>query len=172
MEESDLLLRRCQRGDESALDALVHLHQDGVYRLAWRVLRDAVAAEEAVADVFVKIWSKCEQWQGQASAATWIYRVAYRTILDTHRSRSRRQKRFLPLPPSCEASNSKAETSSLHDAIAQLPVADQALVHLFYFERNSLAEIEAILGVGREALKMRLARARQKLRAILEANHE
>ena len=44
--------------------------------------------------------------------------------------------------------------------------SDRALVHLYYYENRGLAEIEGILGVGRDALKMRLARARKRLRQL------
>ena len=55
-------------------------------------------------------------------------------------------------------------------AVAELEPADRALVHLYYFEDRNLAELEVVFAVGRDALKMRLARARQKLKVILSAD--
>ena len=68
-EEADQLLRRCQQGDESALDELVRLFQERVYQLAHRALGDAALAQEATADAFLKVWNKAGQWRGQAGAA-------------------------------------------------------------------------------------------------------
>ena len=55
----------------------------------------------------------------------------------------------------------------IQKAFDQLSDMDRALAHLYYFEQRSLAEIAAILGSTRDALKMRLARVRQRLRNLL-----
>ena len=56
----------------------------------------------------------------------------------------------------------------LDQAIGSLKEDDRLLVHLYYFEERHLAEIATILDATRDALKMRLARARQRLRQVLE----
>jgi RNA polymerase sigma-70 factor (ECF subfamily) len=56
----------------------------------------------------------------------------------------------------------------LRQALAELTETDRALVHLYYFEQRDLAEIAHILGSSADALKTRLARARKRLRVILE----
>lgn len=83
------LLRRCQQGEETALDGLVRLDQQRIFHLACRVLGDAALAEEATAQTLVKIWSRCGQWRGQSAAGTWVYRIAVRTVLDVQRSQNR-----------------------------------------------------------------------------------
>jgi RNA polymerase sigma-70 factor (ECF subfamily) len=184
LDESDELLRRCQQGDESALPVLVRLYQEQIFRLAWRVTGDAALAEEATAQAIVKIWSRAGQWRGQSRAGTWIYRLAVRTILDVQRSQRRWWRRLVPWSPSipdrqpapAEQVNRREQASEgsaqVQQAIEQLAESDRALVHLYYFEDRGLAEIEAILGVPRANLKMRLARARQRLRTILENEPE
>jgi RNA polymerase sigma-70 factor, ECF subfamily len=57
-------------------------------------------------------------------------------------------------------------------ALAALSPEDRALIHLHYYEEQSLAEIAPVLKVSRDALKMRLARAREKLRASLGERDE
>lgn len=185
MDEGDELLRRCQKGDETALTELVRAFQDRVFRLAYRVSGDAAAAEEAAADVFVKVWQRAGQWRGEASAGTWIYRIAVRTVLDHERNRQRWWRRWAAAPPgvaadprpgpaqlAVEREEQRNGTLRLHEVLAQLPEADRVLVHLYYFEDRKLAEIEPILGAPRDVLKMRLARARQKLRKLLGTSDE
>lgn len=182
VDDSDQLLRRCQQGDESALSELVRSYQDRIYGLALRVLNDAALAEEATAHALFKIWNNARQWQGKSSAGTWIYRLAVRTILDVQRGQRRWWRRWAvrwsgtvadrrPGPAEQFAHDDRrtAQEKQVRDALQQLPEVDRALVHLHYFEGRSLAEIEPILNASRAALKMRLARARQKLRAILES---
>lgn len=185
LDDGDELLRRCQQGDESALTDLVRGFQDRVFRLAYRVTGDPAAAEEAAADVFIKVWQRAGQWRGESSAGTWIYRIAVRTVLDHERNRQRWWRRWasafpgLLADPRPEPSQQAAEreeqrngTARLQEAIAQLSEADRVLVHLYYFEERKLADLEPILGTTRDALKMRLARARQRLRNLLSAPDE
>lgn len=172
------LLRRCQRGDSMALGELIRCYQDRLYRVAFRVLRDPARAEDAVADAFTAIWSRCGSWRGEA-AETWIHRVAYRIVLDHARSRSRWWRLFgsakqepataTPEPGSEFATRDQQayRTARLEQALATLAPEDRMLVHLHYFEDQNLAAIAAVMQVSRDALKMRLSRARARLREAL-----
>lgn len=174
------LLLRCQRGDATALSELIRLVQDRLFRVAFRVLRDPGRAEDAVADAFTAVWSGCGSWRGEA-AATWIHRVAYRVILDHARSRKRWWRIFgsaeqeqepaaaakEPARELADRDQQQHQARRLEQAIALLAAEDRILVHLHYFEEQSLAEIAAVLQVSRDALKMRLSRARARLREAL-----
>lgn len=185
LDDGDALLRRCQQGDDAALADLVRCFQDRVFRLAYRVSGDAAVAEEAAADVFVKVWQRAGQWRGDSSAGTWIYRIAVRTVLDHERNRHRWWRRWAaalpgfladPRPdPARQAAEREQQRNGalrLQEALARLPEADRVLVHLYYFENRKLADLEPLLGATRDALKMRLARARRRLRTLLGAPDE
>ena len=163
-----------------ALRELAHCYQDRIFRLAYRVVGDATLAEEATALALVKIWERAGQWRGEATADTWIYRLAVRTVLDVRRSHTRWWRRWAAdcLPVSTDPRPGPAEqmghteeqhrnATRVQRAIEQLATADRALVHLYYFENQSLGEIERTLGVPKSNLKMRLARAREKLKRSL-----
>jgi RNA polymerase sigma-70 factor (ECF subfamily) len=183
LDDGDQLLRRCQQGDPAALGELVRRYQEPIFRLAYRVAGDAALAEEATANALQKVWAKAGQWRGEARAGTWIYRVAVRAILDTQRGQRRWWRRWArrlppalvdpqPGPPEQALAREQQENtaSRVHEALRQLAEADRVLIHLYYFENRGLAEIASILGVARERLKMRLARARQRLRTYLEGH--
>lgn len=172
------LLTRCQRGDSTALGELIRRHQDRLFRIAFRVLHDPGRAEDAVADAFATIWFRCGTWRGEA-AVTWLQRVAYRVILDHARSRRRWWRIFgatekEPTAAEKEPASALAERDEhahrarrLEYAITTLAPEDRVLVHLHYFEEQSLVEIAAVLQVSRDTLKMRLSRARARLREVL-----
>lgn len=179
-ERDDELLRRCQQGNKASLDELVRRYQQRIFHLACRVLGDAALAEEATAQTLFKIWNRCGQWRGQSAAGTWIYQIAVRTVLDVQRSHGRWWRRWgRPVPaevqdsrpgPEQEASRreqSRQREQRVQAALQQLPETDRVLVHLYYFEEQTLGEIETVLGVPKANLKMRLARARHKLRSLL-----
>jgi RNA polymerase sigma-70 factor (ECF subfamily) len=174
----DDLLGRCQRGDATALTELIRRHQDRVFRVACRVLRDPARAEDAAADAFAAVWARCGSWRGDAAAGTWIHRVAYRVVLDHARARKRWWRVFgraattqtVAPDPGAELADRDHRAHAarrLDEAIGTLTPDDRALVHLHYFEGQSLAEIGLVLGVSRDALKMRLTRARARLREAL-----
>lgn len=185
MDDSASLLAQCRQGDESALTELVRQFQERVFRLAYRVVGDAALAQEATALTFLKIWTKAGQWRGETGADTWIYRIAVRTVLDTRRGQRRWWQRWAaPLPetladhragPLAQLTRSEEEAErdrKVQEALGHLSETERALIHLYYFENRSLAELEAILGDDRSVLKTRLARARQRLRLLLEPDDE
>lgn len=176
------LLARCQQRDERALAELIQAYQQRVYRLALRVCGDAGLAEEAAVDSFYKVWTKASQWRGQTGAETWIYRIAVRTVLDLRRGRRRWWQRLRavslwddedPAPGPAEESMAceerQATREQLEQALSTLKSEDRLLVHLYYDEAKSLPQIAEILDVPAANLKMRLARARQRLRVALSA---
>ncbi len=181
--DDDELLRRCQLGDDAALTRLIQRFEGRIFRLAFRVLNDAARAEDATADALATVWTKCESWRGEAQAGTWIQQVAWRVVLDHHRRR-KRWWRFWDSDeigersiddPAQQAAAVEEQVNceqQLARALAQLPAEDRALVHLHYIEQQSLAEIARVMQVSRNALKMRLSRARQKLRAVWGENDE
>jgi RNA polymerase sigma-70 factor (ECF subfamily) len=181
--DDDDLLRRCQRGDDAALTELVRRFEGRIFRLAYRVLQDTARAEDAAADALANVWLRCRSWRGDAAAGTWIQQVAWRVVLDHHRRR-RRWWRFWqpvhaegsssksdPLLTFAEQENQKKLEAQIRTALANLPAEDRALVHWHYFDGQTLAEIALVMNVSRDALKMRLSRARQKLRGILGEDH-
>lgn len=182
--DDDDLLRRCQQGDDAALSQLIQRFEGRIFRLAFRVLQDAARAEDATADALATVWSKSGSWRGEAGAATWIQQVAWRVVLDHHRRR-KRWWRFWegieideqsadgnPAQLAATAEERFNREQQLSAALAQLSAEERALVHLHYSEEQSLAEIAAVMQVSRDVLKMRLSRARQKLRAIWGKNNE
>lgn len=184
-EGDDELLRRCQRGDETALNALLRRYRERIFRLACRVIADRTLAGEATAQTLVKVWGRCGQWRGQSAAGTWIYRIAVRTVLDVQRSQNRWWRRWSRSitaevcdcrpGPEEEAScreESRQREQRVQRALRQLSDNDRVLVHLYYFEGRTLGEIEVILRVPKANLKMRLARARARLRALLEGTRD
>lgn len=180
MGEAEDLLRRCQRGDDEALSELVRRYHQRIFRLAHRVVSDEALAEEAAAATLVKIWSKVRQWRGQSSAEAWIDRITIRTVLDVRRSQWRWWRRRTGLSPATkvdprpgpmeavlESEARQIDAQRVQRAVSALGEEDRVLVHLYYFEEKHLADIAAALGVSRETVKTRLARARHRLRTLL-----
>ncbi len=178
--DCDQALRDCQRGDAAALERLVAHFQQPVMRLAWRMTGNASLAEEVAVEVFTKVWRKSGQWRGDATASTWIYQLTTRTTLDLLRGRRRwwRRMRWLAREENADGTNpsqlaerrdqAALQTEVVALALSELSPEDRALVQLYYYEELPLADIESILGIKTDTLKMRLFRARKRLRETLQ----
>jgi RNA polymerase sigma factor (sigma-70 family) len=179
------LLQRCRQGDEAALGDLMQSCQERVFQFTPRASGDEALAEEATVECFYRVWTKCRQQKDGASAESWIFRIAHRSLLDLVRKRKRWWKRLLmasrtpednsqdnPLAVLIEAEHQEVMAVSVKTAISTLKEEDRVLVHLFYVEGKGLAEIADVLKTSRDVLKMRLFRVRRKLAILLEPDDD
>lgn len=186
LSDEDLLMR-CREQDELALKELLSRHQFSIYNLLYRMLGCREDAEEALADVFVKVWRGAAGFKGRSKFRTWLYRIAANTARDMLRARKARpevalEDAMLEDAANLESygitnsSNSNAEiaeessiTALLSKAMERLSDDDRLIISLYHLDECSLPEIAEILGQSRDNLKVRLFRARQKLRSHLAA---
>ena len=136
-------------------------------------------AEDLTQIVMLKISSGLPDFRGESSLATWIYRVATNTALDRLRSshsspvepqlEQREDDPFEAELPSAESAAIRGEMNAcIREFIERLPESYKAVMVLSELEELKNAEIAAILGVSLDTVKIRLHRARQKLRLDLQ----
>lgn len=176
------LLSRCLQNDEAALRELMRRHERPVYGLLYRMLGSHEDAEEALADVFVKVWKAAGSFRGASKFTTWLYRIAGNTARDVLRSRKARPEVAIEdeilvetdlIGTSTVDPESAAicadELARIDMAMQKLAAEDRMLVSLFHIQECSLEEIAEITGQNRNNLKVKLFRARRKLRSHLES---
>jgi RNA polymerase sigma-70 factor (ECF subfamily) len=143
-----------------------------------------VEAEDTAQEVFVKISRSIESFRGESGLSTWIYRIATNTALDHLRKSSARLVSSLQVNYLDDEDTGPADTSPRHDALLirknmnecirgivdSLPEDYRTVLVLSEFEGLPNAEIAEVLGISLETTKIRLHRARTKLRKALEAN--
>jgi RNA polymerase sigma-70 factor, ECF subfamily len=149
---------------------------DGVYTLAYRIVRDRHYAEDVVQETFIKVMGSIGTYRGDGPIAAWIYRIAYRESIAVTRRRIEE-----PLDPTEAMAQADRVTRSVEDqvlggelsalldeAIGALSEPVRAAFVLRDIEGLSTAEVASALNVSASAVKMRLARARESLRVQLE----
>jgi RNA polymerase sigma-70 factor (ECF subfamily) len=88
--ESDLaLVRRVQRGEKGAFDALVIKYQHKVVKLVMRYVRSISEAEDIAQEAFIKAYRALPQFRGDSAFYTWLYRIAINTAKNAVASRDR-----------------------------------------------------------------------------------
>lgn len=172
------LVERCKEGDERAWAELVEATYRDVYTLSLRILGNSHDAAEATQDAYLKAWRGLHGFRGDAAFETWLYRVASNTALSKHRSRKRRQGREagvsdevlsqLPDWGSVESTaGARIEVRALEEALARLPEQHRTVVVLRDVYGMSIEEIAQQLGISQTAAKVRVHRARKKLKDMV-----
>ena len=186
-EESALVLR-AKTGDFEAFDQLVRRCERRVWTAAWRMLGEREETENVVQVAFIKAMEALESFRGDSSFCTWVGRIATRAALDAMRTRKRERTVSLdeissddgddaPIPhPELlvdwkEDPARGIEREELRDildrAIAKLPETLRSVFVMRDVQDFDTAETAAELGITPGNVKVRLLRARFRLREEL-----
>jgi len=172
------LLRRMQRGDESALETLYARYGGLVYALALRIVGDRELAREVLQDTFLRSWGGSEAYDpGRGRVPWWLMGIARNRAVDLLRSRPHqaRLREGTPLPAAPPASESgrpdTADAVVLRQAVVTAlqglsPVQRQA-IELAYYGGLTQAEIARALGEPLGTVKSRTREAMERLRGLL-----
>ncbi|MBP8129191.1 MAG: RNA polymerase sigma factor [Candidatus Hydrogenedentes bacterium] len=171
-ETSDLdLVRRSKRGDREAFSELVRRHQNIVYNVAYRFMRDPALAEDMAQEAFIKAFRLLKGFRGECSFSTWMYRVTCSVCLT---ELSRRKKRGeVPLQPqhTGEAAVHPSHNFDLPELVRRcvtlLPDRYATIVTLYYLNGTSYEEIADTMSIPMGTLKTWMHRARKQLKKIV-----
>lgn len=168
------LVRRARSGDAGAFEDLVRATYVDTYTLAYRLTGNEEDARDVVQESYLRAFRGLRRFRGDARFTTWLYRITA-NCASTHLGR-RRRRRHDPLAEDAELPDpdperdpaSRADAALLRDrleeAILRLPPGLRAVVVLRDVYDLSHEAIAAELGISESAAKVRLHRARKKLR--------
>jgi len=181
------LVARLRAGEESAFEQLVRSTSGPLLAAARRILRNEDDAREAVQNAFVRAFQALSHFREESRISTWLHRILINEALMKLRSRARSEEESLEslLPAfledghrrnpgsdwseSAEAALERAETAAIVSrAIDRLPESYRTVLLLRDIEGMSNNEIAEMLGVSGNVVKVRVHRARQALRTLLE----
>ena len=172
------LVRKSQLGDKAAFEQLVIRHQDLVFSLAYKLTGNREMANDVAQEAFIRAWKAIEKFRGDSTFSTWIYRITVNTAW-TLRKKAKKHNTlniddtYEPIvidekkDPELVAINSDL-SSVLINALDKIPIEQRIIVELKNIEGRSHKEIADYLDISVTAAKVRLHRAHQKLRQILE----
>jgi len=163
-----------------AFDLVVPAYRDRVFRLAYSILRDRAAAEDAAQETFVRVWKALPGFDGRAALGTWIYAITRNTSL--MELRRRRPTVSFDDPDSTEAQRAAEniatgpaqdpERDNLLRLLETLPHNQQEAVRLFYLEDRSYEAVAEQLGMPLGTVKNLLHRARKRLMELVRPDEE
>jgi RNA polymerase sigma factor (sigma-70 family) len=82
-----VLIGRIARGDRLAMQVLFARHHVRIYRFVLRLLRDEMAAEDVISDVFLDVWRQASRFEGRSAVSTWLIAIARFKALSMLRKR-------------------------------------------------------------------------------------
>jgi RNA polymerase sigma-70 factor, ECF subfamily len=161
------VIEACQRGDYDAFRLLFEAHKDRVYSIALRYSGDQAEAMDIAQETFLKLLSSIQDFRGDSSFESWLYRIVVNRCLD-HQRRGRKLMPFIEdMLDAAESALSKllrAEVENDVQAIVgKLPPEQRIVVVLRYTEGLSYEEIAAILNCSKGTVASRLNRAHSVL---------
>jgi len=168
------VVQRVVAGDVEAFALLVDRHHGRMARYAYHLLGSEAEAEEAVQDAFVRAYRSLGTYREREQFGAWIMRI----VVNRCRTRLARERRQVETAAAwvreMHVTFEPCDTLSMQDelavALARLPAEQREAVVLRYADELGYDEIAAITGAGVSALKMRVKRGCERLRAILEAS--
>lgn len=173
------LIEQTLAGNQSAYAELIKRHQRFVFTLAMRFAKKREDAEEIAQDCFVKAYRNLHTFQGQAKFSTWLYSIVYTTAMTFLRKKRvdtdsiDDEGTYIQIenkPSGYDVNNieNKSRSYYLNLAIEQLMPDDASVITLFYKGEQSLEEIAEVLNMEANTVKVKLFRARQRLKEKLE----
>jgi RNA polymerase sigma-70 factor, ECF subfamily len=163
------LIKKVLRGDAAAAERLVTQHYARIYHLLRCLTGSVETAEDLTQQTFMRAWQSLAGYQGRASFATWLHRIAYHEY--THWLRARRD--HLPLEAAIDIADVKAayglDSILVSRALMHLPTELREVFLLYYLQQLSVAEVAAVLDVPPGTVKSRLFTARKQMRALWQA---
>jgi RNA polymerase sigma-70 factor (ECF subfamily) len=174
------LIERVAQQDRHAFELLYDRYASTVFGLALKTLGDRQIAEEAVQEIFWRVWQRAASFDRNRTFAPWLFGIAHNYCIDELRRRRARPQPVYedddhPVLSSIadttdvsEAALQGEQQRIVADALRQLPDEQRQAIELAYFGGLTQQEIAARLGNPLGTIKTRMRLGLQKLRAILQ----
>lgn len=176
-------LERVRARDQAASRQLVEQLYPQVIRIVRSHLPRRVAEEDLAQEIFLKMFTRLDQYQGAVPFPHWISRIAVTTCIDQLRAQKRRPEfRWADLPEEqadvldqvltdqrdTTPGDALAARELVNKLLDQLKPEDQMVIRLLDLEQKSLAEISKLTGWNQTLVKVRAFRARRKLQKLFK----
>lgn len=187
--DEQALVEALRAGDDAAFEMLVRRHGGPLLAAARRLLGNEEDAQDALQDAFLSAFRAIGSFQSSSRISTWLHRIVINSALMKLRKRVRREEQSIepllpeflddghpvrPAAPWRMSPESILQTEELRakvrECINRLPENYRIVLQLRDIEELDTRETAELLGIDQNVMKVRLHRARQALRSLLDAN--
>jgi RNA polymerase sigma factor (sigma-70 family) len=168
-------------GDQQSYSMIVERYSNYVFTLVLRFTSSREDAEELSQDIFVKAYRALAGFKGQSKFSTWLYTIVNTTCITFLRKKKLEVQSLdnenvfasadnIDSGVSANQVEQKSRMAMVTNAISRLGADDAQVLTLFYKAEQSLEEIAAILKIEVNTAKVRLHRARTRLKLVMETH--
>jgi RNA polymerase sigma-70 factor, ECF subfamily len=179
------LMARVVEHDVSAFETLSARYRERIYRHVLATIHDSSATEDIVQEVFLRIWTRAEQWHGHGSLNAWLFRIATNLALNHVRTLRQRRQQPLEVPPDSLDEDDESGVPSwmvdhslpgpdviveaserrqlLQQLIEELPEEKRAVFRLVHDAEMQTRQVAQTLGIPEGTVKSRLHYATRRL---------
>lgn len=179
------LIERVLERDAHAFETLFHRYSEMLCHHLTRIVRDRAAADDLVQEVFLRVWGRAEQWNGQGPFRAWLFRIATHQAFNHLRTIQRRREQPLeaPRPPADEEDENPVpawmidastpgpdalleqaeQRGLLRRFIDELPEEKREVFRMIHDAEMEVREIAEALRIPEGTVKSRLHYARRHL---------
>jgi len=159
-------LHRAQQGDRNAFSRVYQRHHRRTYALCLRLLGHPAKAEDAVQEVYIRVWQKLPQFRFESSFTTWLHRLTVNLVLNEQQKQPWWQK-VLPLDGVEEPAQADPSLEGLDRLLPRLPTRARQVFVLYAIEGYQHNEIATLLKIRTGTSKAQYHRARELLKEML-----
>jgi RNA polymerase sigma-70 factor (ECF subfamily) len=178
LSDTEIISRVLQR-EQTAFSQIVERYQNYVFSLVLRFVENREDAEEIAQDVFVKAYRSLADFRGESKFSTWLFTIARTSCISFLRKRKLDTQSLDNERTGIQLANKesgfradiveqKSRHAMLNESISMLSVDDSQVLTLFYKGEQSLEEIGKIMRLDPNTVKVKLHRARQRLKDKME----
>lgn len=184
--------------DEAAFATLFARYQSAMTRHIDKTVRDSAVTEDLVQELFLRVWTRADQWESRGTVKAWLYRIATNLVLNHLRSVRRRPQQPIPGTPKAKAKESWNDDDEysipawmIDDAAAQpdrhvveadqrrrfwevvdtLPAEKREVLRMVYEAEMDLHSVADELAIPEGTVKSRLYHSKRQLAERLSSYH-
>jgi len=180
----EILVDRCQRGENKAFELLLQKYQRRIFHLIYRITQDPDVVEPLAQEVFMKAYKSISSFKGDSRFYTWLYRIAVNTCLSHNKRGFREESRGRQLEANIPEAFPKISSMQSEDpeklymkreflrfllnCVRRLPEELRTAIILREFTGLNYEEIADVMQVPIGTVRSRIFRARTRLREMME----
>lgn len=174
--DDNVLVLRVKEGDVESFRQLVERHQDRIYYLGIKFLRNREEAQDFAQEVFLKAFSKLSTFRGEVPFFAWLYRIAFNLAVNVFHVRRREWERtepgamddgdnMGPARENTEVDFMREETRRMvNEIVGELPPVYGVVIKLHYYDGLKYEEISEMMKIPVSTIKSHIFRAKKIIR--------
>lgn len=169
-------IQKVIEGDSESFRFLVERYRDKAFSVAFSVLRNQVFTEDVVQESFIRAYRKIETFRGDAAFSTWLMRIVVNEAIKVLRKKKKEIEGHKELANvnepqlnnSIKLMQKREQRIYIDKAMKQMPQREALVLQLYYLEDLSLKEMEEVMALKADHIKVLLYRARKRFYTLLE----